>query len=701
MSQFVESVKAVKQNYSKYDEWEQRQADRRAKKEYLSKNIDVSQDKLDLTAKKAKTVIRATEIMDRYSEDNCEDMELATGLASVVPIFLAQGVGEIVKKSVINANSFKIEKKINTIKSGLKTPLGTDVPEAEDMRAEIRMLEKRLNKIKTKYPLYAAAINVVVGLALASSLILWGTSKQKDASRIGRYQAKQKDLKDIRNFVVYTPEQELLAAEASEKFGNLKEKKGLAKTFFNLKNVYKDSKPYKEWLKSHDDNITDKLKSGVYTEEQLAKARDDKELIVNIVKEINIKAEEYSENLENAYYTLGTLSWVIAAPVGFLINSVLKLCKVGKGIRAAVSFGVPILTSLSISMNGTFAQKEAARVGRYKARKDLSANPAILLSYSDEDMEKAAAIKASIQKKSVMEKISQSFKFLSDYMKDSSEYKKYKKTVLNEQEKIQKAYKDIEISDKQRADAENLQKKVFIAFDEIDEMSQRYSEDIEATTDIAKNIISQVWGLGSSAGLAFSVLALANGTFPISKIANKIINIGFKKNSSLRVAANELYEILHSDKKLMKKFHLAVVDNEIATFLKRSRSKKLVSAFNKLKREFYGIFLNKDLTNRKALKNSSLEAHLKQDILSRWVRGLLLEGVELFGKNKADLPLGSWKNYKTLTGTGVIAALPIFGFIFAVPYMFNAWLTNIQKKAGKIGIMKAMEKIDDDRVFAE
>jgi hypothetical protein len=48
-----------------------------------------------------------------------------------------------------------------------------------------------------------------------------------------------------------------------------------------------------------------------------------------------------------------------------------------------------------------------------------------------------------------------------------------------------------------------------------------------------------------------------------------------------------------------------------------------------------------------------------------------------------------------------MAALPIFGVIFAVPYMFNAWLTNIQKKAGKIGIMKAMEKIDDDRVFAE
>ena len=42
----------------------------------------------------------------------------------------------------------------------------------------------------------------------------------------------------------------------------------------------------------------------------------------------------------------------------------------------------------------------------------------------------------------------------------------------------------------------------------------------------------------------------------------------------------------------------------------------------------------------------------------------------------------------------------MLGVIFAVPYAFNAWLTNIQKKAGKIGIMKAMDKIDDPRVFA-
>lgn len=38
--------------------------------------------------------------------------------------------------------------------------------------------------------------------------------------------------------------------------------------------------------------------------------------------------------------------------------------------------------------------------------------------------------------------------------------------------------------------------------------------------------------------------------------------------------------------------------------------------------------------------------------------------------------------------------------LFAVPYMFNAWLTDIQKKAGKIGVMKAMQRLDDPRIFA-
>lgn len=54
MGQFLNSVNEVRKNYKKYDTWEQTQADERAKKEYLSKTLELPEDKVDLNAKKYK-----------------------------------------------------------------------------------------------------------------------------------------------------------------------------------------------------------------------------------------------------------------------------------------------------------------------------------------------------------------------------------------------------------------------------------------------------------------------------------------------------------------------------------------------------------------------------------------------------------------------------------------------------------------------
>ena len=79
MGQFINSVNEVRKNYSKYDAWEQLQADERDKKEYLATNLEIPKDKLELTKNKAEAVIRATEMMDARSEDNCQNMEMFTG----------------------------------------------------------------------------------------------------------------------------------------------------------------------------------------------------------------------------------------------------------------------------------------------------------------------------------------------------------------------------------------------------------------------------------------------------------------------------------------------------------------------------------------------------------------------------------------------------------------------------------------------
>ena len=60
MGQFINSINEVRKSYSPYDNWEQQQADERAKKEYLAQNLNIPEDKVELTRKRAETVIRAT-----------------------------------------------------------------------------------------------------------------------------------------------------------------------------------------------------------------------------------------------------------------------------------------------------------------------------------------------------------------------------------------------------------------------------------------------------------------------------------------------------------------------------------------------------------------------------------------------------------------------------------------------------------------
>ena len=700
MGQFLDSIKAVKNNYKKYDSWEQSQADERAKKEYLSKTLELPQDKVQLTSDKSKAVIRATEIMDRYSEDNCEDMEQATGMAAILPISIAPLIGQFGVDALKNSRVDEISQKIQDLKGKLRTPLGKLADDASDIQLQIKQLEKKARLVQTKYPIYGLLINMAIGIGVGSSFILWGNAKQKEASRIGRYQARQKDLKDVKNFVLYTPEQTKQAEEYAQKIPDDKERNGLSKMFRELVAIHKDKKAYKKWYREKDPNIIDKLKNAKLSDEQLKTAKEDQELIVDTVKEINIKAEEYSENVENAFDTLGMLSWIFAIPLGWLINSGLKLAKVSGPVRGIVSFTVPMITSLSLSTSGTVVQKTASRVGRYVARKDLSSNPARLMAYSDDDMKKAENVKAEKQKKSVFDKISNSFSFLRQYCKDLKEYKKYKKTAHKQQERMQKAFDKIEISDIQKKNAENLQRKVFLAFDEIDEMSQRYSEDVEAGSEIAKTVMGQFIGLLYGGLIAGSAYAFTKGKFPVSKLVNTITNIGFRKDSSIRTAVNDFYKELSKDKELMSRFHLSLADLDLGLLLKSKKGKPLIPAFNKLKREIKKLVSGVDISNPESFKGI-LDGHLKQGVFAKWVRNLFLQSADIFARKKMGIPLGEMSQYKTVIGTGLAAFIPVLGILFAVPYMFSAWLTDIQKKAGKIGIMKAMEKIDDPRVFAD
>lgn len=479
-----------------------------------------------------------------------------------------------------------------------------------------------------------------LGLLFATGIgmILWGNAKQKEASRIGRFQAKQDELKDVENFIAYTPEQLAEAEEIAKTIPDKKDRNSLSQAIHELKEMGQSAAAYKRWAKQKDPNELEKLKAVNLSPGELLKANEDKELITNTVAQINIKAEEFSENLENAYDTLGMLSFLLAVPLGFAINKILTMAKVSPKIRGIVSTLVPTLTALGIQMNGTFEQKNAAQIGRYYARKDLMKNPSQLMAFSDEEMAQADKVKAQKQKRSLIDKIGQSFKFLADYRKQKKDYKNYKEKVQKRNEKLQEAFKRVETTDSQKAEAKRLQTNVFRAFDEVDEMSQRYSEDIEASTDIAKSVFSNVIQLAWMGGVGLLGAGIYKGKVPLARPLKKLSDICFKDESTLKQSINKFYDSLKAKgKNEPKEFQKALMSGKLKTYFRKSGNEEALTNFNKMRKKIRKIgqegffkLVEKDNKNAtfKQIMESLFENHFRQTKIAKWGRNFTMEAMK-------------------------------------------------------------------------
>ena len=744
MTQFFNTIKDVSKNYKSYDKWEQAQADKMAKKEYLANKMGISQDKLNKTKEKAEVVIRATEIMDARSENNCENVEQVFGMVSSLPLVgvcLAQvyslpGIDKVLKSRI----QTKIDKLTKEIESAKLSEEALAIK-----KNEIENLIKSKGKTSTKAMLISTTGAAGASLALIAAMTLWANAQQKLASRIGRFQAKQDELKDVENFISYTPEQIAEANEIAKKIPDKKEKNSFSQAVQELKEMQASRSDYKKWAKEKDPKELENLKSRNVTKEQLEEGKKDQELITNIVSNVNISAEEFSENLENAFDTVGTLSWIASVPIAFGVKKILNKFTYIKPERGnLISSAIGFLVGLTVSMMGTFEQKNASRIGRYKARQDLMKNPHKLMSFSEEEMKLANDVRADKQKKGLFEKIGESFIFLKNYYKQKREYNNYKETTQKQKEKLQIAFKEISVTEQQKAEAKALQKNVFRAFDEVDEMSQRYSEDIEATTEIAKSLFTNIWQFGVAAGIILLPIGVYKGKIPLLKPIKKLSDLAFKKDSSLKLSIDKFYQAVQSKgKKSANEFQQNLFSGNITSYLEKAENAEIKATLIDLKKEFQKINISNasiaTLNSEKVAIEDKLEEllknHFKQSPVAKWARKLTLEGlklksrslfkkgvhaqIEMARKNNIKLSKAEidklWedfykfeaesglkvnaKNYKTMLSTAIASVIPGFALLISVPYMFNAWLTDIQKKAGKIGVMKAMQKLDDPKIF--
>lgn len=482
----------------------------------------------------------------------------------------------------------------------------------------------------------------VLMLAPSMAMILGGTALEKQASRIARNKAKKEDLKDYKNFITYTPEQIEKAKTIAEGIPEKKEESKLQKSINAVKNLFKHPKNYKEYL--NEKNILDKEDKlpqlTNYDESKVREAKTKQDPLKDIVKKINAGAEEYSESMEQATQTLIGTSFIVSTIPAFIAGKIAgAFQKAGKLPNNAgkFAFGATyVLTPIILSIKALSEKKEASRVGRFKAKEEVLNNAASMIEINENKLEKYKDIKAAKEKESFFKNLTDDFKFIfSYYTKDKKDYNRYKKETNKQNDKLNEALKQVAVSNEQIKDAKILQKRLFNIFEVVDEQSQKYSEDAEAAGKIGMQL----------AGFIPSILMVA------------VAGIGLLLNKK---------GILTAEK--TQRFANSCTEKAIRT-----------------------------ITNNQERINKFINSHPK---ITKFLGKVVKEATEIdLSSKKFEHILVEAAQKPTLRNIGIAGmitlAVPAFAALLSPTFVIGSILTNFQKKAQKIGVMKAMQELDN------
>ncbi len=367
---FFNSLGAIYKNKSNFELWEKQEADNDAKRKALYEKYPLSQAELAQKKKFADTIIDTITIMDQHSEDVAEDVETAlepiAQTSSVVGLGVSawlMGLHGIKKGRKCFANANNILEKLteddlkaiceanknikNLNKKAIVSPskkLMKKMVIPSNLTSTVKNLRNDYSKALApmKKLAWLTPVVVIASMVVTYFTAVFATTKmQIESSRVARYQARN-ELKDPKNFVVYTDEQ---IAQAKENLKNKKpktekktffskfkseddEKTGLIATYKNLKKLIADNKKYKAWKKANqkrDPRVMRQL-----TPEEIAEAKRDKDVIQRLTKKINNKAEEYSENMETAATVVVNSSFIGGAVLGGGMSWIMNKLSLGE-----------------------------------------------------------------------------------------------------------------------------------------------------------------------------------------------------------------------------------------------------------------------------------------------------------------------------------------------------------------------------------
>lgn len=507
--EFFNSLQQVKTNWQPYKKWESEQDDKEFQRQELYKRVSTSKEDLKKAAQYGRTLIESINIMDQYATDKAQDVEMASQLALGIGIYALMGVGWGI--------GFLIEK----------------IPKAKEYLAKLppKGIEKQV-----LFPAIKTMALPVLGIPF---LVAKFASYEKEAARTARYQARENKLKDSKNFVIYNEEQIEKAKEIAQTLPDPIDKKKSALNVFanynesakSIKTILQDHKDYLKWKEGYlkaESNKQESLNNLKFTQDELNQAKNDQSNLLRTIRKIEVNSQNYQSNVEMALNIIFGFDLLFGAIVGGITSGVIHLLqktkiiptnsKYAEIIKATAPIATAILLIFATTSYSTKMQKEAARVGRFKAKQELLDDPHNFINYSDEQLDSVKNLKAPKKpEENLMAKIKDNVNFFFQLKKDYDKYKKYQETTYKDEQKLDEALKQINVTDEQMKKAKSFQKNAFTTFEKIDEMSQRYVADVEAATDMAKD--SAVMGTDFLSQIAsFYLLTKSASTKNLNKV---------------------------------------------------------------------------------------------------------------------------------------------------------------------------------------
>lgn len=488
-------------NYKKYlpdyESWrDQQDLNAQRRLEYLKQHPEkINKEDIE----RGKNLLHAIDVMDEYSQNNAEDMEVATEFATGQIVGLASTLGMFI---------------------------GLPFSQSKVLKSIVAKFVKNNNSgVEAIAAIVPSIFGMLIGMAASFPAIVWSTKAQVTASRKGRFEAMRKDLSNPVHFATLTPEQRKQVEEITKTIqindkdkNKFMPKKGKVADPFSalrtLKNYFSENGEYAKQKKEFDAKL-DARKSQFdtpLTPEQIKNAKRDQQLLTEVVRKMDVASQDYAENAELATNTLSVLSLGTGGLVGWISNKLLKLMKVNPGGRFSkfLPWFVGLSLPLAVGIYAAQVQKQASRVGRFKVKQELLNNPASLVYVDEQETAKMSDVKLKQRPKKP-----NIFEFFMQLVKDNKEYNKYRKSKGVEDLKLHKALEQINLSPEQLKEAKALQMNVFNTFNTVDEKSQDYSESVEAFGEITKQGVATFGSLG---GLALSALLMLRMTKHPEKI---------------------------------------------------------------------------------------------------------------------------------------------------------------------------------------